>query len=543
MSDAGTTGVIRPEVLATKLAAIRNHEYPKLLEQIRTRPRLVEMLWFIQWKSMQPGGLGTFAEELTAQVPEHFRTDTMPKAGPAPLSLESKLRIYEEIPQRLRPKDDGCPITEPEWDPYDLSVLIEPETAPGRPARRPMATAEERAAVGRYFESWTFETFAEICRKAAREVLPGYLVALCNEIDKDFTRNYWSVFTTDLWFIDDPVATLFDMMDRHADAVSKRLAMTSVAALVYDALDFAFEERAMVKIVGNPRFGKTEALRAWCEMRPGRARFVNVPSSNSLSDLHRAFGQAAGMDVSYGSRHQRLKERLEHVLQQSGLFFVLDEGAFLMPQNYSATTPPARLNWVRTEVTDRGLPLALVVTPQNFDPLVDRYVKKTGYAMEQFLGRVVRTVVLPEELTPAEMVDVARIHFPEMGTEYLELIADLASVSENYLQAVESIAKVARHRARRAGRVAVTVDDIEGAASEVVRLRPAATAPAIQKPDSDSPEEPPSRRSRAKVPCKADAGALQAARNARAENPVLPSSSLRDAGPEREFAETLSAPS
>src|SRR5262249_41168398 len=153
-----------------------------------------------------------------------------------------------------------------------------------------------------------------------------------------------------------------------AEVTSRRLAMTAVTGKVFEVLDYASQERAMVRIEGDSRFGKTEAVRAWCEMRPGKARLVSVPSSNSLADLHRRIAEALGIDVSYANRSGLMKERIEFVLQHSGIFLVLDEAAFLVPQNYCAFTSPARLNWVRTEIVDRGLPVALIVTPQTFLP-------------------------------------------------------------------------------------------------------------------------------------------------------------------------------
>ena len=72
-------------------------------------------------------------------------------------------------------------------------------------------------------------------------------------------------------------------------------------------------------------------------------------------------------------------------------------------------------------VVDRGLPLALVHTPQTFLPAADKFVKKTGFAMQQFFGRVYRAVQLPAEMDRADLIAVARIHFPELGDEYLEV--------------------------------------------------------------------------------------------------------------------------
>jgi hypothetical protein len=72
-----TVGIIRPESLARKLAAIRNYEYPELLAQLEAQPRIIEMLWFLQYMSMQPGGLVKFCADMAAQLRQRFGTETM----------------------------------------------------------------------------------------------------------------------------------------------------------------------------------------------------------------------------------------------------------------------------------------------------------------------------------------------------------------------------------------------------------------------------------------------------------------------------------
>lgn len=94
---------IRPEILAGKLAAIRNHEYPELLKQITERPRLVELLWFIQAMSLRPGSLVKFAEELLAEFPERLGTPTMRAIGARAYTLQEKATVWQEFPRRCRP--------------------------------------------------------------------------------------------------------------------------------------------------------------------------------------------------------------------------------------------------------------------------------------------------------------------------------------------------------------------------------------------------------------------------------------------------------
>ena len=530
MSETRTIGIIRPEAVAHKLAAIRNYECPELLRQITVNPRLVEMLWFIQYASMQPGGLAKFAEELLNTLPHRIGTGTMIAAKGKPYTAAQRLAIRKELPLKYLRKFPG----------WQVEIALAGED----------------------------EAFLKICRAAAIDILPDFLSALCTDKAKGFDSNLSQRDSDEdlaesleseagenmmglaverrryeraTWFIDDPIAAVIEMMDRCAGEVSKRLAMTEVTKKVFDALDYAIQELAMVRIEGDSRFGKTESVRAWCDMRPGRARLVSVPSSNSLSDLHRRVAESLGMDVSYGSRAQRVKERIEFVLRHSGIFIVLDEAAFLVPQNYTPATAPARLNWVRTEIVDRGLPLAVIVTPQSFLPLVNRFIKKTGYAMEQFFGRNHRAVRLPAELSSEDMVAVARIHFPEMDDDYLALIADLAGMSENYLQAVEAISKLARYIARREGHRRITAADIEAAASEVIPRQPTAQSAAVATTEGCQSTRSGRVSRQPNAPLKGVSRGVKPIHGDRLAPVILASRSLRSAGSVKVESEPVSA--
>ena len=232
------------------------------------------------------------------------------------------------------------------------------------------------------------------------------------------------------WFFDNVQEAVVEMIDREAARVQKRLAMTEVTKLVFETLDYALAERVMARVEGNSRFGKTESLKTYCQMRPGLLRYVQTPASNSISDLVRKVAEALGMDTSYGSSTAGLRARIEFILGETGLGLVPDEAQFLVPQNYGAATAPQRLNWVRMEIVNRGLPLVMASTPQTFQPAIDRYVKKTRYTMEQFMGRLCLTSLLPQVLSEGDLLAVGRIHFPELGENALGYIANEARLSE-----------------------------------------------------------------------------------------------------------------
>jgi hypothetical protein len=83
---------------------------------------------------------------------------------------------------------------------------------------------------------------------------------------------------------------------------------------------------------------------------------------------------------------------------------------------------------------------------------------------------------------------VAKIHFPELDNDFLQVIVGTAMQSESYLMAVEALAKRVRYIARRDGHKTVTLTDLKLAISEIM---PAPAAPARPAPEkSQTPPAP-----------------------------------------------------
>ncbi len=490
---------IRPELVAAKLAAIRNYELPNLRTVIERRPRFVEILWFLQSMSLRPGGLLKFAENLIDTFPERCGTPTMLAVSKAFYTDAERLAIYIEVHKDYRPGDistERARFMEEDFD--DLAE-----------AERACINSRDIKLIEEGISDLDQKRFKDACRKAALDVLPGFFARLCVEktdaldvsslcavgrsMIPDHVRSVaWDAARLapkirDPWYFDDPIGAVESFMQRHAEEAQNRLAKTEVVKLVFDRLDYALAEKVMVRIEGNSRFGKTEALASWVEMRPGLARLVRVPCDNSMQSLFRRIGEALGIDCSYGSNMSRLKERVEYVIQHGGLFLVFDEAHFLAPLNFSETTPPHRLNWIRTEIVDRGLPLGLAMTPQAFKGAIDRYVKKTRYDMTQFFGRDFLPCALPDTLSEEDLIAVARIHLPEMGESALGYIANQARLSQNYLQAVEAIARRVRYLIQKHGGT-FRVRDLKTAVSEVLGGFPPQPTGPLLAVDQGNPE-------------------------------------------------------
>jgi hypothetical protein len=179
-------------------------------------------------------------------------------------------------------------------------------------------------------------------------------------------------------------------------------------------------------LVADTRHGKTTAVDSYTRAWPGRARLVTIPESNHERELYAAYAEAFGMEVTRKTETRDLKDRVQFVLRNTGLFCVHDEAHWLVPSKYQKDTPPQRLNWVRTQIVDRHLPCAFFCTPQSQEETLARYVEKTHHNMEQWLGRMPKPVLISEKPTYEDLVSVARVRFGDFPQAALDELCDAA---------------------------------------------------------------------------------------------------------------------
>lgn len=449
---------IRPEILAAKLAAIKNLEYPNLAQQIEQNPQLIELLWFTQAMSMAPGGLDRFTQQFLGQFPhmigmESLRNLGRPRFGK--YNLEQCLTLWKAAPRSRLNQRFGSAFEE-----WREMIDWKNEGDAGSIRKN---SIEVRNLFGYGMRKFNYRFFWEACRVHAVENLPAYLASLCNEISQPFNAP---------WSFAELFHALWTAMRMHAALVAKNLAMTAVAKKVFYELDFAWTEKGVVQLFGDSRFGKTESVVTWTRMHPGRARLVHVPPSNSETDFLRAIADALGINYTHATGRNELKDKVQYVARHGGLMFIFDESYRLFPATFGENTPPQRLEWVRSNLIDNGNACVFVTTPQAHRTAFNKFVRKTKYAIEQWTGRVAVTVALPNDLDFADLVAVAKIHFPEIDHDFLALIAAKAMQSESYLKAVEDIAKRSRYVARTESRDKISLEDIEKAIRDVL---PAAT--------------------------------------------------------------------
>jgi len=449
--------VIRPEVVAGKLAAAANLSQPELAEEIAKQPRLTELLWFLQWQSMQPGGLQKFALDLIGQFSNCVGPTLLIKTAPAKLTPEQCDGIWRSLPESSRediiPKDA--------WWVKNLHEDVFDE--------HPLPSEKQKLAS--IIAKLNRQAFVDVSMTAAREHLGPYLASLCNEPCRLATFPYEdgaSTFNAPPWYFEEIIPTLFAAMDAHAERVNKDIVMTEVALKVFDGMEYASLRNGLARITGSSRFGKTEAVKAWCNGHPGKARLVSTPCSNRDIDLYRAVADALGLEYDYRTPHDKLKETVEYVIKHSALMFVFDEAHFLFPARFNKNTVPMRLNWVRTQMVDRKNPVVLVTTPQSYDHAREKFLKTSGYNDAQWSGRIVRRIQLPEQLEYNDLLAIVQMKCPKLDRDMQDLVLAKAFQTLTYIVAVESIGNLAQYIADRDGHAAVTCDDVELAAAEVL---------------------------------------------------------------------------
>lgn len=443
---------INPLRLAEKLHRLNRGERSSTI--LRDKPRMRELLWFLHWQGCQPGGLGRFVQRFLELHPARFGPAVNEQMGS--WSLEQALPIWEN----QRSHCERCGIHGfGEFSVWATDKEFDYEGQDRWNEHRPLA---ERDALDLQEGLCKFNRayFAEKSCLEAISRLPDLLVDLCERLDCDYLA---PSYHPELY------AALCECMDRHAEETRGQLASTRVADMVFKRLDFARGANDPALILGDARIGKTKSVSTWAAMYPGQARVVTVPSDDSLTAFYYAHADALGVDYTPSTSMKALKFDIEFIIANSGLLFIYDESHFLVPQNYTAKTPPVRMNWVRSRLIDRGIGVAFFSTRQSYQASMRKYGKKTQYQFEQWTGRIASPLILPAELDSSELLATARAMFPNLDADLLEIVVQRCAIRGTGLQELGAAVRYACFLAQRDGRTEPTLDDVDGAFAEFLR--------------------------------------------------------------------------
>jgi hypothetical protein len=224
------------------------------------------------------------------------------------------------------------------------------------------------------------------------------------------------------------------------------LAKTRGFTQVTEALDAALRMKTMLAIVGRSPSGKTVAVRAWGEAHIGGVRVLRIPYERSVTALLVCIAEALGVDP----RGHGLRMRVADALAQTGLFLIFDDADHLFPSVCPRRTILSLLDWLRVEIIDRHIPHAFVLS------------QLSGWGA-LFFARGYRVVHLPDAFTLDDMLAVARIQFPTLNQDELNMVVEATADANNYLAILGTISALAQHSAHQANRRRLTVKDIQEA--------------------------------------------------------------------------------
>jgi hypothetical protein len=507
-----TNGPIRQERYASSpefergLAATLVAKRCTVLDRAEDR----ELVWFIQLLSHQEGGLKRFAAELCAQFAERVATPAMQRLGAKPGQVYNAKQV-----EQVRAELPGGELDFLLQGETDLAALVSVPDEPSDPVaryagewksdRKSALSSIEQAAATRP-SSYEASQFVARCRTAAAENLERYLCDLC--LDPALAVSDGSP-----WYFPKLVSTL---REYQADWIEQRRASVVVTAIgqqVYDALEYARATRRMVLVDGNARIGKTFAVKAWCEQNPGRARYVQVPSTNDELGFFRAIATALGMSCGQSWKAVQLRSRIEDVLQTGQLTIVFDEAHYAFPSSSCRTTIPGRINWMMTALINYGVGVALVTTPQ-FIKTQKVIEQRTSWTSEQLTGRIGHYEKLADTLSDADLESVAKSLLPTGDARCIKALVLYAKSSAKYLAGIETAVARAKFIASRNQRAQVTFADVKQTIENVIPsdralaealavstkprrgqgFKPAALPLQSQFRAPETPSQPPARR-------------------------------------------------
>ncbi len=165
---------------------------------------------------------------------------------------------------------------------------------------------------------------------------------------------------------------------------------TSIADLIFGALDYALANNSMTMVIGESRMGKTICAEAWrAENNHGCSVRVEVPPYGGTKMFLRSIADAVGVNKAYSI--PIMYDAIRKAFNPNRILIV-DEAHRLMPGDSRST--PVNLEILRDLYHDgKGCAVALFAT-QRFDDSL----KKSIYQYEQVLGRIGMPVRLPRHI-------------------------------------------------------------------------------------------------------------------------------------------------
>ncbi len=380
------------------------------------------LVWFLQWKSHEPGGLKSFAYTLVGRNPERLGSHTMHRLG-FDVHTYFEGPAYELICDELNSHPLGCiEKIKAEFIELELResfVDLLDYSAEEKDAQKARSFERRRnfdAEIGPKKRRQSAVTFLYTCREQAL-VMPEFLAGLCKNPGANWDLPYFSRL----------VDALEIALKEQTDGAAKTAAPTKISANVHDALDFAHQTKGLVVIHGVERMGKSEAARMWQAAHPEKARLISLSAATTDFLFYSEIFEALGCGEKKAGTSTELRSRIRETVQNRDLALIFDEAHCLFGLSEKASIK--RLEYIRTEFVNRGIPVVLIITPQFAKRLKDLEAK-TSFNVNQLRGRLARWVTLPPKPSRSDVECLTRFCLPGIDQESHALMTNFAMQSE-----------------------------------------------------------------------------------------------------------------
>lgn len=424
-----------------------------------TDPSHKEICLYLQYASMQPGGLTALTDDFLKRYDDRIGSRTMRKQVGRKIfdativrAVRDELMCEQNFP--LKGETDHI---DPYGAAYACAIRQDAEYFDGSRNHASELQVAHRRKAARFPSEYPAGLFFDYCIEQAANELEHWLTDLClNPAVK--------LSNPPSWFCAIEQSLKDYVEDRRLDSLAGKI-VTSIGAQINDALDYAWDERCMVLINGVSRMGKTFQVQQWCRTYPGRVRYVEVPSGNDDISFFRAVARALGTASGSAMKTTQIKRQIEDAIQDSRLMIVLDEAHYLFPQYKDVRMSPRRINWVLTELVNKGIPVALIITPQ-FD-IYQKSAAGSGWASEQLDGRISYRLNLPATLPETDLAAIVKFNLPEAEPQIVKALCTYAKLSGKFIAGIEAVAKRARFLAKKSGRTSPNNADFMTATEDV----------------------------------------------------------------------------
>jgi len=346
-----------------------------------------KLIWFLQGKSIAGGGLRKVAEELISMYPERLNEDAI------------QLALHGDNSRNL----SGIRHGELSVEEFLVDLCINPLLQ----IRFSHEDGSEKAE--RNLVRFNYREVSD------REIKPA-----------------------SLRYFENIIGTLSEYKRRHEKSVKEGFILTAIGRKIWETLDFALSTGTMVLLDGLEGRGKTEAIKAWCELHLGEARFVSLKGINNKTTAFREIAKALGIAGGNGYKSTEMQARIEDVLQRSKLMLVVDEAHFIFNQRQRIYTRPELADWIHSAICNHRIPLALVSTPQ-FMICMTRAATQVDWNYRQFRRRVRRYVKLAPKNTPADIECVIRKVLPGAPNSAVKQVLAYVHITRRDLSAVGDV--------------------------------------------------------------------------------------------------------